>query len=43
MSGETMAFFERSKGKRAFFRVWLAVLIVLFVIAVAIVIFKRNG
>jgi hypothetical protein len=37
-----MPLFELSKAKRVFFRVWLIVLIVLFVIAVWVAIFKRS-
>ena len=37
-----MAHFELSKGKRAFFKVWVAVLVILFVIAILIVILKYG-
>jgi flagellar basal body-associated protein FliL len=37
------AHFELGRGKRAFFRVWLIVLIVLFLVAVAIVVFRKAG
>jgi hypothetical protein len=37
-----MANFELGKGKRAFFRAWLGVLIVLWVVAVLIAIFKFS-
>jgi hypothetical protein len=35
-----MPHFELGKGKRTFFRIWVAVLIILFVIAILIVILK---
>jgi hypothetical protein len=38
-----LANFELGKGKRAFFRVWTVILVVLWVVAVAIVIFKLRG
>jgi hypothetical protein len=43
LPGKTMPFFELSRAKRVFFRVWLIVLIVLFVIAVWVAIFKRSA
>jgi flagellar basal body-associated protein FliL len=38
-----MAFFELGKGKKAFFRIWLIVLIVLFVIAASMAICRRGA
>jgi hypothetical protein len=35
-----MARFELGRGKRTFFRIWLIILIVLWIIAVSIAIFK---
>ncbi len=37
-----MTSFELGKGKRAFFRIWLIILIVLWVIAVSIAIFRFS-
>jgi flagellar basal body-associated protein FliL len=34
---------ELGKGKKAFFRVWLIVLIVMWIVAVLIAIFRHHG